>query len=678
MRIDLTRSVLIGLVLLQASSALPADAQPPLIPRSVLFSSPTRTAVQLSPEGKRITFIEIKGGERSLRFADVDAPGNSQAVVLEIDGVPIDCKWDATRGRLIVLLAVAGGRHLVCHNLKTGESIDLTPLEGIQARLEKISAQRPDEIVVGLNDREAGTHDLWKVDLATGQRTKLLETTGLVRVHLDAAFVPRVAERFVRGGGIEVLQRTDEEWNVLCTLEEDATNRARVRGGGVKGVVGVAADGKTLFLVDNARRDKSALQSLDLDSGEARVLAEDPAADIRPVTVVDRLTGEVLGVTSYFGQMRRHHLDAAVQADFEELERLVGSDVGVVNVSAADPAWLVVPMDGGALRFAVYHRQTRQLKRLFAMHGAIDPEELVQRSARVIEARDGLKLPCHLYLPAGSDRDRDGTPDAPLPTVLYVHGGPHIPNPWDSWFTNRNLQLLANRGYAVVNVDFRGAGGYGKEFLEKGYREWGGEIQRDILDIAEWAVAEGVAKQDRIAIWGWSFGGLSTNAALAFAPETFTCGISMYGLSDLEAFAKYARFGDPSGVKLRIGDVSTEEGQARLQAQSPIHAAERVVRPLLLTHGSKDRVALQSHSDRFVAALKKHGKDVTYIVYPDEPHDYRKAESWISFWAVAERFLHEHLGGRYEPFGNDLPAARFEVVEGRDLVPGLEEQLRAG
>jgi dipeptidyl aminopeptidase/acylaminoacyl peptidase len=282
-------------------------------------------------------------------------------------------------------------------------------------------------------------------------------------------------------------------------------------------------------------------------------------------------------------------------------------------------------------------------------------------------------------LPPDSDRDGDQRPDAPLPTLLYVHGGPHIANPWESWFTNRNLQLLADRGYAVLNVDYRGAEGYGKEFVRKGWLEWGGEIQKDFLDVADWVVANRIAEPGKVGIWGWSFGGLSTNAALAFAPEKFACGISMYGLSDMEAFVRYVSLGRArEGVKQRIGDVTTDEGLARLQAQSPLRFAERVVRPLLITHGAKDLVAPKGHSDRFVAALREHGKNVTYLVYPDEPHDYRTPEAWISFWAVAERFLHEHLGGRYEPYGDDLPFDKQEVVEGRDLVPGLAEQLKAG
>ena len=206
--------------------------------------------------------------------------------------------------------------------------------------------------------------------------------------------------------------------------------------------------------------------------------------------------------------------------------------------------------------------------------------------------------------------------------------------------------------------------------MRQGWREWGGDIQRDLVDLARWAVDRRIAQRERIGVWGWSFGGLSTFATLAFYPEEFACGMAMYGLSDLELFARRAGL-LTSGVALRVGDPKTASGRELLRRQSPVHFAERVTSPLLVTHGGKDRIAPKRHSDLFVAALQEHGKDVTYLIYPDEGHDYRRPESWISFWAVAERFLHEHLGGRFEPPGNDPRRANLQVAAGGELVPGL-------
>ena len=243
-------------------------------------------------------------------------------------------------------------------------------------------------------------------------------------------------------------------------------------------------------------------------------------------------------------------------------------------------------------------------------------------------------------------------------------------SPWDSWLTNRCLQLLANRGYAALRVEFRGAGGFGKSFIEQGWHEWGGKCQQDLVDLAHWAVDQRIAERDKVGIWGWSFGGFSTFATLAFYPDEFACGIAMYGLSDLELFARRtSAFGRDTTE--RVGDFRTPEGLELLRRQSPLHSAERVTRPLLVTHGGKDGVVPKQQSDLFVHALEQHGKDVTYLVYPDEGHDYGQPESWVSFWAVAERFLHTHLKGRFEPADGDFKGAKLQVPIGGTLMPEL-------
>ena len=222
-------------------------------------------------------------------------------------------------------------------------------------------------------------------------------------------------------------------------------------------------------------------------------------------------------------------IDESVRSDFALLEKHFGGPVGTIGISAQDRAWLVAPLDGGPLRYHVYQRSQQTVQPLFSAYRALDRFPLARRFARVATTRDGLRLPCHLYLPPGTDANGDGLPDAPLPTLLYVHGGPDAAYPWDSWATNRCLQLLANRGYAALRVEFRGAGGFGKSFMEQGWREWGGKSQQDLVDVAHWAVDQRIAQPEKIGIWGWSFGGFSTFATLAFYPDEFACGVAMYG-----------------------------------------------------------------------------------------------------------------------------------------------------
>jgi dipeptidyl aminopeptidase/acylaminoacyl peptidase len=562
-------------------------------------------------------------------------------------------------------------------NASGASPIDLTPLRGVSARLERLSSKLPGQALVALNDRDPRVHDLWKIDLVTAEKSLVMERAEFRTVYFDASYRPRVAEKVGVGGSLELLRRADDdEWAPLRTLDIDRTNTGRAPGNGVQGVVGVDAAGDILYLVDNTGRDKSALLAVELASGRETVLASDADADVRPIAVVDRVTGRVLAATAQFDHLRRYTTDESVRSDFALLEKHFGGPFGTIGISAQDRAWLVAPFDGGPVRFHVYQRAKQTVASLFSSQRALDRFPLAKRIARVVTTRDGLRLPCHLYLPPGTDDNGNGLPDAPLPTLLFVHGGPDAAYPWDSWLTNRCLQLLANRGYAALRVEFRGAGGFGKSFMEQGWREWGGKSQQDLVDVAHWAVDQRIAQPGKIGIWGWSFGGLSTFATLAFYPDEFACGVAMYGLSDLELFARRLSLFSHETAQ-RVGDPRTPEGIELLRRQSPLHSAERVKSPLLVTHGAKDVVAPKQHSDLFVSALEKHGKAVTYLVYPDEGHDYRQPESWISFWAVAERFLHKHLGGRFEPTADDFEGANLQVPVGSALIPELAPYANA-
>lgn len=663
-------AVVVCLVVFGFASAR-ASADTTLIPRRALFADADRPVAVLSPGGERVAYIEIQDAKRSAWVAPVDNPEARTRVALLDEGQPLGLWWSADGQRLLVQQQVADGVRLASCNASGAAPIDLTPMRGVSARLERLSGELPGQALVALNDRDPRVHDLWKIDLTTAEKVLVMEGTKFRTVYFDARYRPRVAEKLLPDGSLELVRRGDDDkWLPLRKLDVDRTNTGRAPGSGVQGVVGVDAAGDVLYVVDNTGRDKSALLAVELATGRETVLATDPDADMRPIAVADRVTGRVLTGTAQFDNLRRYVIDESVKGDFALLEKHFGGPVGTVAISAQDRAWLVAPLDGGPVRYHVYQRSRQTVKPLFSAYRALDRFPLARRAARVATTRDGLRLPCHVYLPPESDANGDGLPDAPLPTLLYVHGGPDAAYPWDSWTTNRCLQLLANRGYAALRVEFRGAGGFGKSFLEQGWREWGGKSQQDLVDVAHWAVDQRIAERDKIGIWGWSFGGFSTFATLAFYPDEFACGVSMYGLSDLELFARRTSFIWRDTAQ-RIGDPRTPEGLELLRRQSPLRSAERVTRPLLVTHGGKDVITPKQHSDLFVSALEKHGKDVTYLVYPDEGHDYRQAESWISFWAVAEQFLHKHLGGRFEPAADAFEGANLEVPTGSERIPGL-------
>ncbi|GMW03826.1 MAG: peptidase [Candidatus Hydrogenedentota bacterium] len=636
----------------------------PLIPRSALFSEPDVTVVRLSPDGASAAYIAMNDTHPELRVRTLADASDDRRVDEGEPGSAQNLWWTHEENpSVIAQRTVPDGTHVFLHRLDDSEAIDLTPIAGASAALAKTSRALPGRVVAEISDTKSNARELWTIDLASNERTLLADMKGLSRIHLDDQLQPRVAERNRLDGSIELSRRTESgSWESFRTMGPDLAQ--------VLGVVGLRGNGESLYVVDNAGRDRSALFEVNVSTGEDRLLAEDPDADIRPVAMLDQATGEALSASANFGALRRYHLRKDVSDGFSFLQRALNCDVGVSDQSADGRTWLVVPMDGGPTRYFVYQRDSEKVAPLVPMYKSLDGHAFGRRVNRVVEVRDGMRFPVHVYLPPSEKGD---LPAKPLPTMIYVHGGPSVAYPWDSWITNRNLQLLADRGYAVVRVEFRGAGGMGKKVWEAGAFEWGGAAYHDVLDITVWAVREKIADHDRIGIFGWSYGGYMAMHALTQPDNPYACGISMYGPSDLGVLlAQHKLF-----FRKRIADERTPEGTRILHDQSPINHVQNLSAPLLMTNGGEDRIVPHNtQADPFVEKAKAAGAPLTYLYYPDEPHDYRRAENWISFWAVAEKLLAEHLGGQCEPYGNDLRGVTsMEVVAGEQFVPGLAEAL---
>ena len=277
-------------------------------------------------------------------------------------------------------------------------------------------------------------------------------------------------------------------------------------------------------------------------------------------------------------------------------------------------------------------------------------------------------------LPAQAGGEGDSE-QKPIPTVLLVHGGPQGR---DSWGYDPQHQLLANRGYAVVSVNFRGSTGFGKAFVNAGDREWGGKMHDDLIDVVEWAVERGISDPDRIAIMGGSYGGYATLVGLTFTPDVFACGVDIVGPSNLvTTLETIPAYWEPMAEmeKARVGDISTEVGRQFLAERSPLSRVESIVRPLLIGQGANDPRVKRAESDQIVNAMKDRGIPVTYVLYPDEGHGFARPENNLSFMAVAEAFLARCLGGRYEPIGDDFKDSSIQVVTGESDVPGLAAKV---
>jgi dipeptidyl aminopeptidase/acylaminoacyl peptidase len=293
-----------------------------------------------------------------------------------------------------------------------------------------------------------------------------------------------------------------------------------------------------------------------------------------------------------------------------------------------------------------------------------------------IKARDGLTLVSYLSLPPGSDANGDGVPESPVPMVLNVHGGP-----WgrDTYGFDNEHQWLANRGYAVLAVNFRASTGFGKSFVNAGNKEWAGKMHDDLLDAIDWAVKNKITTKDKIAIYGGSYGGYATLVGLTFTPDTFACGVDIVGPSNLNTlFASIPAYWKAFFEELasRVGDPRTEDGKKLLNERSPLTRADAIKKPLLIGQGANDPRVKQAEADQIVKSMKDKNLPVTYVLFPDEGHGFARPANRTSFYAVAEGFLAQCLGGRYEPVGNDFKGSTIKVLEGAQYVPGLVEALK--
>jgi dipeptidyl aminopeptidase/acylaminoacyl peptidase len=434
--------------------------------------------------------------------------------------------------------------------------------------------------------------------------------------------------------------------------------------------------GTILYMIDSRGRDTSALFSLNLDSGEQTLIAENPMADLSDI-IVHPIEYTVQAAAFTYDRKHWQILNESIAGDLTYLEKVADGDVEVLSRTLDDSYWMVAYlMDDNPVRYYRYDRVAQDAQFLFTNQEALDNLPLAKMNPVVIESRDGLNLVNYYTLPVGSDSDGDGRPDDPLPMVLWVHGGP-----WsrDQWGYHPVHQWLANRGYAVLSVNYRSSIGFGKAFINAGNKEWAGKIHDDLIDSVQWAIKEKIADPDRVAIGGGSYGGYSTLVGLTFTPETFACGVAFAAPSNLvtllEAIPPYW---EPE-IELfatRVGDIRTEEGREFLTERSPLTFMDRIQRPLLIAHGANDVRVHQVEAEQVVNLMQKNGIPVTYLLYSDEGYGLDRPENRVSFFAVAEAFLAETLGGRYESIGNDFEGSSVTVPVGSSYVPGLMKALK--
>ncbi|NZA26848.1 S9 family peptidase [Luteimonas sp. SJ-92] len=646
-----------------------------LIPRDALFGNPERANVQISPDGRHLSWVAPLDGVLNVWVAPADSPGDARAVTRDTARGIRNYFWSYRPDTLLYLRDTGGDEdfHLYAVDLESGEARDLTPFEHTTAEVVGVSHRHPDAILVGMNDRDPKWHDLYRVDLASGERTLVERNDREIAGYLaDADFTLRFATRARPDGGQDILRREGDGWVEHDAIPfEDSLSTS---------TAGLTTDGGTLYMVDSRERDTAALYAIDTATGDRTLVHEDLRADVGG-SLRDPRSGRVQAVAVNYLREAWTGVDEAIAADLQRLEAIGPGEVTINTRTLDDRTWIVAY--SAAESPLVYYRYDRgeggqgELTRLFSGRPALDGQPLVPQWPVEIASRDGKTLVSYLTLPVHADADGDGKPDAATPMVLFVHGGP-----WgrDSYGFSSYLQWLANRGYSVLQVNFRGSTGFGKAFTNAGDGEWAGAMHDDLIDAVRWAVDQGVTTEDEVAIMGGSYGGYATLVGLAFTPETFACGVDIVGPANLNTLLAtvppyWASFFEQ--LARRMGDPRTEEGKAWLTERSPLTRVDSISRPLLIGQGANDPRVKQAESDQIVTAMQEKDIPVTYVLFPDEGHGFARPENGKAFNAVAEGFLSSCLGGRAQPIGEDLAGSSITVPTGAEGVPGLAEALEA-
>lgn len=623
---------------------------PPIIDRELFFGDPEISGAQISPDGKYISFVKPFNGVRNIWVKGRDESFDKARPMTNDTKRPVASYFWSRSGKYILFVQDKGGdenfRIYAVNPADQGDPVpparDLTPMDKVRAYIYDVPKKTPNEIVIGLNDRKSELHDVYRLNIETGKRTLLRENNeNVAGWDIDNKGNVRLGMRQTADGGMELLSVEGDKLVPIYTTTSEETF----------GTLRFTPDDKKIYITtDKGNVDKQQFELLDLKTLKTTLIEKDPLDEVDFSGAIFSDKSDKLLATTYLGdRVRIYFKDKTFESNFNKMKKVLPpGEVGIANMTADETVWMVTvasDVDPGS-RY-LYDTKTGKASLVYKSRPNLPSEHLAPMTPVRYTARDGMTIPAYLTVPKGVEAKN-------LPVIMFIHGGP-----WarDVWGYNPYAQFFANRGYAVLQPNFRGSTGYGKKFLNAGNKEWGtGAMQHDITDGVQYLIKEGIADPKRIAISGASYGGYATLAGLAFTPDLFAAGFSIVGPSSIITLLNsIPPYWAPlkKMFAIRVGDMEKPDELTMLEKQSPLNSAKEIKRPLYVVQGANDPRVKKAESDQIVVAMRDLGRDVEYMVAPDEGHGFAGRENRLAMTVAMEKFFAKHLGGRIQ---EDVPA----------------------
>ncbi|MBP7189675.1 MAG: S9 family peptidase [Rickettsiaceae bacterium] len=653
---------LLSVFIFNISNASDSMTSSEIIPRKVLFGNPDKTAARLSPDGKYITYIAPFKGVLNIWIADATSPLDAKLITNDKGRGIRSYNWCYDNEHILFGLDNKGDENfrIYSYNIKSHKTTLLTPKSGTRASIGGMSHKHPNEILIVMNKRDKKYFDLYKFNLKTGKKSLIFENNKFSDLITDEDLNLRIGVFQNEESEHEYFILKDGKWDPMMKVGSEDTANTHIVGFDEPG---------NIYLLDSRDRNTNALKIINPANMKEKIIAEDKKSDIG-IFAVHPVTSEVQAVASNYERMKYKILDDSIKEDIKILSKVNSGDLNIVSRTIDDKKWIVA-YDGDVKpgEYYIYDRESKKTSFLFNSRSELSRYKLSPMNPVVIKARDGLDLVSYLTIPDSVKVSGSIHPKTPLPMVLFVHGGP-----WarDYYGFNAVHQWLANRGYVVLSVNYRGSSGFGKHFMNAGDGQWGKKMHTDLIDVVNWAVDNGIADPKRVAIMGGSYGGYATLAGLTFTPDVFACGVDIVGPSSIMTLVNSVPpYWKPilSTFKKRIGPWDNKEQIEALNAISPLYHVDKISKPLLIGQGAHDPRVKQAESDQIVSAMRKKNIPVVYVLYGSEGHGFVKPENKLSFYAITEEFLSDVIGGKNEEIGSDLKGADF-LLDGKKTRNG--------